>query len=65
MVPSVRLQTFSEFLTICDFFQEVLGAWNNSEIWETSKIFVNITRSYCAMTSLWLTCQNIKRMRWK
>ena len=43
-VPSTIWEIFSEFLIFCNLFQEPLGEWNNSKIWETRKIFANIAR---------------------
>ena len=42
--PSAIWQIFTSF--------SYFAIWNKSKIWETCKIFVNITRGYCATTSL-------------
>ena len=44
MVSSAIWEIFSEFLIFFNLFQEPLGKWNNSKIWETRKIFTNIAR---------------------
>ena len=44
IVPSAIWKIFSEFVIFCNLFRDILGEWNNSKNWETSKIFANIAR---------------------
>ena len=57
-VPVIlRLQV--QYDKYCDLFNEQLGEWSNSEMWETRKIFTNTTQGYYALTSLSLACKNV------
>ena len=53
-VPRVVWQIFYESFIFCDFFffHKPLGEWNNSKIWDASKIFVNIAQAYCAIPTI-------------
>lgn len=47
---SAKWQIFYEFLMFSNLFHKPLDEWNNDKIWETSKVFANITQK--------LTCDN-------
>ena len=47
-VPSAIWQIFSSV----SYFATYFGKLNNSKVWETSKVFVNVAKGYCATTNL-------------
>ena len=54
-----------KFLIFSNYFRKSLGDWNNSKIWETGEIFVDIARGYWAMASSLLACKDTQEMRCK
>ena len=60
VIARCRVQ-YKKNLLFRDLFYEPLGEWNNSQIWETSKIFANIARGSCAITSLLLAPKLIEQ----